>query len=424
MECQGLRYAYVLSYLLYCVPSIARGETSLTLGQLFKKASTYQATIAIQEAQVQQKKAVYQETLSGVLPSINSSIGYTRQEQTSLSPNHTNQPSAKITVTQPLFQGFAEYATIRQAGYQVEAQKENKNSALKTLGNNLAQTYFSILSLQGDIQNYEGQIREYQARIHELRSRIRIGLSRLTEQLTVEAACASIEATLEKTKGNLAAARVNLVFLTGLDPSTSLAPVKSNPSTPAPLTTYLMQGDMRPEVKSAAFAMQSAQEQLTVYRAGHFPSVSAFGDYYIRQDTVPNNARWDVGISLTIPIYSGGMVTAKMEEAASLYTQAELATTLLKDQIRQEISTYYEALESDRKQYGKFQLAAEINRKNLDALQAEYRNGLVTNLDVLTAMTSYSDAKRQLLASYHAIKLDECNLYLAQGKDPFMLDVR
>ena len=334
------------------------------------------------------------------------------------------QPEAKITLTQPLFNGLSEYATMRQAKDQIDAQVENKKGALKALGNSLSQVYFSILSLNGDIQNYKEEMQQYNKRIQELEERIKIGLSRLTERLTVEAALASLEATVEQINGNLAASRVNLAYYTGLDPATPVVPIKGEVPTVAPLQTYLALGATRPELKAAELAMHSAQEQININRAGHFPSVSAFTDYYLNRETAVNNARWDIGISLTLPIYSGGLVNAKMDEAVTLYSQAELAWILVRDQVHQEISTYYAALQSDMQQYKKFQNAYDINRRNLGSIEAEYRNGLVTNLDVLTAMTSYADAKRQLLESYHAIKLDECNLYLAQGKDPFSLDMR
>jgi outer membrane protein len=73
---------------------------------------------------------------------------------------------------------------------------------------------------------------------------------------------------------------------------------------------------------------------------------------------------------------------------------------------------------SDQKNFQKLSELVEVAKENSDTEVEYYRNGLVTNLDVLQAITTYQDAQRQLDHQRYIVKLDRVKLEAASGMKP------
>ena len=53
--------------------------------------------------------------------------------------------------------------------------------------------------------------------------------------------------------------------------------------------------------------LSAAQENVSVQRGAHYPSIDGTANYYfVRPPGILQNVHWDVGVALTVPIFSGG----------------------------------------------------------------------------------------------------------------------
>jgi outer membrane protein len=125
---------------------------------------------------------------------------------------------------------------------------------------------------------------------------------------------------------------------------------------------------------------------------------------------------WDVQLALTVPIFQGGVIQSQVRQAESVVRQYRLLLSQSRRSAEQEIRTFFDLLNADRKQVEKLSELVEISKKNYETQIAYYRNGLVTNLDVLQAMTTYQDAQRQLARQRFSFQLDSVKLQAATGE--------
>jgi outer membrane protein len=122
-----------------------------------------------------------------------------------------------------------------------------------------------------------------------------------------------------------------------------------------------------------------------------------------------------------VPIYAGGLLQSKVREAVSQRTQAELNASQVSREAEQEIRSVYQIVVFDRTQLDALEKSTESARKNYEAQRRDYRLGLVTNLDVLQALTAFQQNQRALDRAHYTAKLDYLILEAAVVRRPATL---
>jgi len=374
---------------------------ALTLDEYFTAALQRSETTAIQLEQVHQAEERYQQADAALLPTINGIASTTWQDPLPGSSPQTisslsRQNLSRITLTQPLFRGMREYAALRQNRDLLTAQKLEYRHAQRLLYIDVLQNFYTILALESDIKNYQREIRFNQQRQTDLRDRVRIGRSRESALLNVQSTISTLRATIQQLRGQLQVARTALNFLSGLEATITLTDTTTLPEQLQPLGRYLDGIQKRADVQAAKQRLVAATEGVSIARGEHWPSVDLNANYYLERPGYLNDSKWDVQLALTIPIYTGGTISSRVREAGSIRNQAELSQTLMLRQAKQEIRSLYQNVYQDLTQLQALKNATTAARKNYEAQLHDYQLDLVSNLDVIQALTSYQQNQRTL----------------------------
>jgi outer membrane protein len=110
------------------------------------------------------------------------------------------------------------------------------------------------------------------------------------------------------------------------------------------------------------------------------------GNYYTKRPTFMDEINWDLALSLKMPLYQGGAVTAKVREAESAWRQARLTLEEMERDVAYNVRRLHGELSAAVEETRSLEEAAQAAQKSYDALRQEYKLGLVTNLDVLQAL--------------------------------------
>jgi len=412
--------------LISCLSAAAAEPAAgaLSLDDYFAAALLRSEVVASQSELIQQAEERYQQANASLLPSVNGVVSSLWQEPlpsatTSTSSTlQSHQPLAKLMATQPLFRGFREFAALRQTRALVDAQNADYQNARVQLFKDVAQNFYNVLSLEQDLKNLDEQIRQNLDREKEIQGRVRIGRSRTSELLTVQTTVSTLRAQVQQLQGQLRVAREALAFLSGLEATTPLNDIEALPAALEPQETALSRLALRPDIKASQKRLTAAQENVSVAQGAHLPSIDLNGNYYFRRPGVLDDVDWDVQIALTVPIYAGGLLQSKKREAVSQRTQAELTASQVTRQAEQEVRSLYQGLLFDQTQLEALGTATEAARKNYEAQRHDYRLGLVTNLEVLQALTAYQENQRALDRARYNTKLDYVRLQAATALRP------
>jgi outer membrane protein len=383
-----------------------------TLMDCFKEALVRSETLATQAELIVQAQERYRQAWGSLAPTVAGYGDFFHQETSQLTAaqvagDPADQSTVRLGLDQPLFRGFREYAALDQAKAGVVYQKESKQWAGLQLYQDVASAFYAVLAVQKDLQTVDGEVQLYEQRIADLKQRISIGRSRETEVLTVQSAQAILKAQADQLHGQLDAAQDILAFLTGVqhDALTETAEVVDQAES---MESYLGNLDQRPDLQAAQKTVDMARSGVDIAKGGHWPSVDLLGDYYFARPSgsASQNIPWDATIELTVPIFQGGVVSSQARAAESQVKQAELSYSLMKRTAEEDLRTDYHNLRSDLRQNASLQTALSLAEKNYKAEMQDYNYGLVTNLDVLDALSAYEDTQRSLDKARYATYTD------------------
>jgi TolC family type I secretion outer membrane protein len=151
----------------------------------------------------------------------------------------------------------------------------------------------------------------------------------------------------------------------------------------------------RPDLKAAQAQRDAAEANITVARAEGRPSI-AFGAVHSYTDTsgVPNQNYNQIGVTLTVPIFSGFKVKYDVRQAQAAYQVQDINLDQVGLTVTLDVWNGYYALESAISQLSVTADLLKTSDKNLEVALGRYQSGLGSILDVLTAQAAAATARQ------------------------------
>jgi outer membrane protein TolC len=336
------------------------------------------------------------ELWSNVKPrlNLNASQGWTDTPQTTF-PVPTSRPYLIANAHQPLFSGFREFMAIRASKAQGESAELSLRRAKQRIYEDVARAYADLLGLHHELKTREAIFRTTQERLKELRHFEGLGRSRRSEVLSAESLLAQIESDIEGARGQERSFQWALRFLTGLqedlEPSEVTMPVSAS------LEPFLEGSRERPDVEASRRDLEAARLLVGVQSRQRWPNIYADGNYYIKRPADFNqHVSWDVTLSAQLPLYWGGLIGAQVREASAQARSAQQALLLALRRAELEVRSAHSDLESFLSVARALSKAVSLAEANAKAQAEDYRHGLVTNLEVLSALNTVQETRLRL----------------------------
>ncbi len=412
--------------LLLLVFPMAASAVPIDLKGAYKSALERTESLGVEKAKVAQAEERQSQASGALYPQLALNGRYLRQDTGPTAAAGGNaaftrgdQYSVSVGVNQALFRGLAEFAEMRRRDILVRAQKAGENRRRQTLYRDVAKSFYAVLSAEHNLINLQSLYVQTNKRVSEVRQRVKIGRNRKGDLFSSESQAATLEAQIAAAVNVLEEARQSLKLDTLVPIDAELAgPTGQLPQGPGPLDSWLKSLKERPDLQALQLARDAADESVSVARGGHFPSVDASANYYLTRTGVLANSKWDLGLTLTVPIFSGGTVQATVREAVESRKQAELELALAERTAEAEVRTTHGRLSSLISQMKTLKKAAELSEQNYKIQSADYRLGLVTNLEVIQALNSFQETKRVYEQTYFETWASLAALESAVGKAP------
>jgi multidrug efflux system outer membrane protein len=376
------------------------------LDELVERAGNANTGIAQAAARLAQARAVLRATDAERAPQASLGAGVSRQgggvANAAGTAGTLASAGANLSYELDLFGRLAKASDA--AALDAKAQQALLQSTRLLVQANVAQTYFALRALDNERALMRDTVAAYADTLRLTESRLRAGdVAELdVARVRTEVAATRSEAlALERRRAELEHA---LAVLVGeLPASFAVAEVDwtgAPPAIPAGLPSDLL--TRRPDVSAAQSAMLAAQARVGVAQAAWFPSLAltASGGYASPElgDLFKWSARaWSVGALLSLPLFDGGRreagvqgATAQLEGAAAGYRENVLVA--FRDVEDQLSSLRLLNAQADVQA----QAVASASRATVLS-DSRYRNGLVSQLELLDARRSEAANRRQAL---------------------------
>ena len=175
-----------------------------------------------------------------------------------------------------------------------------------------------------------------------------------------------------------------------------------------------------PEIIALRYTVESAKQEVNKNRAGHAPRLDAVASVvHNSSDTTSTfNQTADtrsLGLQLTIPLYSGGSVTALTSQAMSNYEKAQAELDGKIDQVLIELRKQFNLTLSSRLRIDALVKSVNSGEVLVVATKKSVSGGIRTNFNVLDAQQQLYEAKRDLALARYSYLLSYLRLRSAAG---------
>jgi outer membrane protein len=423
----------LMTALLVLLPAMAQGQT-LSLMELVQSAKQYDSTYQATLARAQADQEVEQQARASLLPSLFFSAQIDQQDNTFEAFGNrieaTRDPGTyRLVLTQALFRPQA-WQTYKQGQLLAEVARLQARQAEQELLLKVTRAYFDVLNAQNDLNNLHIQKLAVKEQLDFAKKNFETGSATITDQQEAQARFDLITAQELVGQNLLSTRQLALQTITGKTASTlqTLKPdVTLEAPQPAQAQSWADQAQQSNiQVLQARLNREIAERETRKAHLGHLPTLDlTIQRVETEQQSfngttgqpfeigIENNA---VGLTLNMPLFSGGATQSNVRQQAHLLSSArqdfEAAMRLAQQQAKAAFLNSQSALA----QVNALQTAVKSSELALASNKTGYEVGVRINIDVLNAQQQLSATQRDLSRAQYNALVQSIELQAATGQ--------
>lgn len=171
----------------------------------------------------------------------------------------------------------------------------------------------------------------------------------------------------------------------------------------------------RPDLKSVSARMRSAERGIDLAKKGHYPQLSGDAAYNWSGRDFPLDKSWNVGATVTIPIFSGFLTKYQIEESRASLNAARANADSIKQSIFLDVQQAYLNLTEAAERIPAAELVVKQADENLELANQRYINGIGSPLEITDAEVLAINAKNAYNQALYDYKIAEASVEKAMG---------
>ncbi|HET9650909.1 MAG TPA: TolC family outer membrane protein [Usitatibacter sp.] len=338
---------------------------------------------------------------------------------------HYDTQSYVVTLSQPIFR-LQNWIQIDQAKQQVLQAESNLASAQQDLATRVAQAYFDVLLARDNVALSQAQKTAISEQLAQAKRNFEVGTATIVDTLEAQARFDQASAKEISDQNDLEVKQRALQQLLGRLPDglTPLRdPLELAEPTPRDIEQWVKSAaDSSYQVAIARASYDIAQQEIGRQRAAHLPTLDLSGSASHVIDptsaappvsTISNNA--SVGLTLSIPIFSGGLVESRVRQAVALRDKASEDLENAQRTVAQSVRSAYLNVTSGIAQVKALEQALVSTQSQLDSTILGRDVGVRTSVDVLNAQQQVFQTRRDLQQARYNYLMNTLRLKAAAG---------
>jgi len=283
----------------------------------------------------------------------------------------------------------------------------------------VSSAYFAVLKDEDNLSYSEASKLAFAEQLDQIKQQYNVGLKTVTDVYTAQASYDSALANYIQAQTTLTNDRENLRVITGIYyPHLSMLSEEFPLVSPQPTDVELWVKTAFHQnwsIKSSQYSVDAARRVIYQQFAGHLPTVNVqaasirqYSDSINKYNTFDDRngpgtqSDRQVTINLNVPIFSGGSVIAETNQAKYNF---QVAQQELEQTVRNTINTTrqsYNSIISGISQVSADKQAIKSTISSLEGLEASYRVGTETLVDVLNQQQKVFQAQTQYATDRYA----------------------
>lgn len=374
------------------------GQGGLTLEQAVKIAMERNPSVLSAAEELKNAHALVEQAKRTVLPSITAQGSFSRSSEEDSERNNYGD----LSLSQTLYAGGTITGAIRQAEANLRKARHNLEYAKQKAAWEAWEAFLKTLLAQENLRTALNTKDYYEKAADMARKRALVGLSTKLDASRMEQKLRESQGGVTTAQGNLRSALMGLSRAMGLNPTDQISVMGSLSQAPS----LDVPGDVK-ELQEVAVLhredLKALREDLTIQEesvrmagASMRPSANLAGAYRFYQDKTGSSSKegeWTATLNVTIPLLDFGKADSKILQERTKLEKLRISLKDAEDSVREAIQNDLVALNTARQNEEIYRKNLDIARDNLHLAEVGYREGVNTQLDLISARKDLTDAE-------------------------------
>jgi len=380
-------------------------------------------------AQAHQQAATLGQQEAAWLPSISATGSESRQfgQHADVNGNITsaaqNTDDAAVSLTWTLYDFGARSGRIESAARLLDAAALTANSVVQQTVRSVVQSYYGAVAGDASLEAAKSS-EEIAAHSLEIARALQTGGAGTMGDV-LQAQTAYEQAVLARVQAEAAAKvdRGTLSVTLGRDADQSFVLAANPVPDEVPALTARMADLMReatrqrPDLAAARYQVDADEANIKVARAAGWPTISVETQHHFTSQTgVPNQDYNEIGVSITIPIFTGFSVTYGVRQAQAALQVGEANLLQVGLNVTLDVWNGYYNLQSANDQLKATADLLKTAEQNEQVSIGRYQAGVGSIVDVLTAQAALATARQVRIAAELGWNVARAQLAYALGR--------
>lgn len=331
-----------------------------------------------------------------------------------------------LSLSQPII-NLGAWNQLQQADLVAKAADVIQAQAYQDLILRVSQAYFNVLAAQDTLRAMAAEKAAVQHQLHAAQLNFELGSATITDAHEAQARLDLLNASELEAHNTLQVSLDQLAQIIHERPSTNLAQLNPattlpppEPAQPEAWTTQASNASLL--VLQAQLNEKIAEKQIDVVKSQHYPRLSLQAQTGSSTDRGiygpgqgPRSIDSSVGLTLSIPIFTGGEISSEVREKTSRLQQSRYTLEAARRQAVQNTLQYFSGVSSGLARISALQAAEKSSLAALEANKTAYQVGVRINIDVLNAQQQLYETQRRLLQTRYQTLMDGLRLKAISG---------
>lgn len=389
----------------------------ITLEQAIALARRNNTTLQTARLNLERAYAGLDIARAGRLPTVDGSVGLTRESSASgrlqqrqnplaTGDNTTDTLSAQVEVNYDIISGGRIEARIQEAEHQIRFSQLEVERIAEQIRLDATTAYYTLQERDQRVGIEEQSVELGQQTLRDAELLQQAGLGTRFDVIRAQVDLANSEQALTRAQADQAIAKRELVRVLALGQQVEVTIADEiRPVQPWELSladTIVLAYRNRAELEQDLIQRDINEQQRRVALAAVRPQVSLFASYNIldrfNDNTGPANG-YALGARLQWRFFDGGAARAQSEQEEIDIELAEVSFEEQRNQIRLEVERAYENSTANQQNIRTATAAAQLAEESLRLARLRFQAGVGTQTDVITAQTELTRARGNLLTA-------------------------
>jgi TolC family type I secretion outer membrane protein len=421
----------IILLMLVFIGSVRPGEAESrrSLDDCIQAALRNQPSMRAALAGLEARKGREKQAVSHYLPQVTATTGYSEAHQngSAFGDTITKSYNTSLSVNQTLYDFGRTGNAYDSACLNTQSAALDSIRVKQDVIFNVKQAYFDLLQSQRLVNVAQKTLEQSESHLKQAEAFYRAGSKPVFDVTRAEVEVNSMQLDLINANNRMQISGMTLNNTMGVDPEDPIEIDDSLTVMPAlSLSLETIKAEAlknRPDLQKAESDIAAAQAIIRTEKADYLPAIMLSGSYDWANGTAEMGmfqgdlaSGWNAGITLSLPIYEGGLTSGKVSEAKSNLHLIEAQRDLLRQTIRVDVCKYYADMESARVRIKVMESALQKAGKNFDIAQGRYEEGVGPYIDVTDAQLSSVKAETDYVQSFYDCQLSAARLLKSMGK--------